>query len=62
MIKEFIIMLKVTNLSSDIGWSESDNHARLQNSCLNSTNGDSSNTTNLVDILEGQTEGSVCRA
>lgn len=39
--------------------SKGNDHAGLDNTSLDTANGDSSNTTNLVDVLEGDTEGLV---
>ena len=50
------------DFSGDVGGSESDDHAGLDDTSLNTTDGHSSDTTNFVDILEGETEGFVGRS
>jgi hypothetical protein len=47
------------DFSGDGGGGEGDNHAGLDGSRLDTTDGDRTDTTNLVDILEGETEGLV---
>jgi hypothetical protein len=40
-------------------WGEGDDHTGLDDTSLNTTDGHRSNTTDLVDILKGETEGLV---
>jgi len=47
------------DLSGDVGWSEFDNHTGLDDTGLDSTDWHSSNTTDLVDVLEWESEGLV---
>ena len=47
------------HFSSDVGRSESNNHTSLDDTGLDTTDGHRANTTDLVDILEGKTEGLV---
>lgn len=47
------------DFSGDVGRSKGDDHTGLKNTSLNTADGNSSNTTNLVHILEGKTEGLV---
>ncbi|KAB0366186.1 hypothetical protein FD754_010342, partial [Muntiacus muntjak] len=42
-----------------IDWSKGDHHARFENTSLHSTHKDSTNTTNFIHILGGQTQGFV---
>jgi hypothetical protein len=50
------------DFSGDIGGGKADDHAGLYGSSLNTTDGDCSNTADLVHVLEGETEGLVDRA
>ena len=50
---------KGTNLSGDVGGGEGDDHAGLDDTGLDTTDGHRSDTANLVDVLEGKTEGLV---
>lgn len=45
------------NVSLDVSGSEGDVHARLEDTGLDSADGDSSDTSDLVDVLEGKSEG-----
>lgn len=47
------------DFSGDVGRSKVDDHASLDDTSLDTTDGHSSDTTDLVDILEGETEGFV---
>merc|ERR1719337_738539 len=51
-----VVHLDTFALSIESNGSESDDHARLQNTSLNAANRDRSDTLDLVHILEGQTE------
>src|SRR5271168_1939324 len=44
------------NFSGDVGGGESNNHTSLDDTSFNTTDRDCSNTTNLVNILKGETE------
>jgi len=50
------------DFSGDVGRSKGDNHTGLDDTSLNTTDRYCSNTSNLVDILEGETEGLVGRS
>merc|ERR1719383_174531 len=52
-------MVEHNNLSSYISWCKCDYHTRLNNTSLNTTDGHCSNTSNLVNILEGKSESLV---
>ena len=54
-----VMHLDGLDLSGDHGGSEGDDHTGLQDTGLDTTDGHCANTTNLVDILEGDTEGLV---
>ena len=47
------------DFSGDVGGSEGDNHTSLDGTSLNTADWDCSDTTDFVDILEGETEGLV---
>ncbi|OWK13503.1 hypothetical protein Celaphus_00014268 [Cervus elaphus hippelaphus] len=47
------------HFSCHIDWSKGDHHARFENTSLHVTHRDSTNTTDLIDILERQTQGFV---
>lgn len=49
------------DFSGDVGGSEGHDHTRLDDTSLNTSNGNSANTGDLVHILEGKTEGLVGR-
>jgi len=57
--KRLVVHLHRFNLSGDIGRGEGDNHARLDYTGLDTTDGHRSDTANLVDVLERETEGLV---
>ena len=59
LLQLLVMHLDGLDLSGDHGGSEGDNHTRLQDTSLNTTDGHCANTSNLVDILEGDTEGLV---
>ena len=50
---------KDTHFSGDVGWCEGDNHTSLDDTGLDSADGHCADTTDLVDILERETEGLV---
>jgi hypothetical protein len=49
------------DFSGDVGWGEGNDHAGLDDTSFNSADGDCANTTDLVYILQRETEGLVCR-
>jgi len=51
-----VVHLHGFDLSGDVGRGESDDHAGLDDTGLNTTDGHCSNTTDLVDVLEGKTK------
>ena len=57
--QSFMVHFNRLYFSCNIGWSKGDHHARFENTSLHSAHRDSTNATNFVDILEGQTQGSV---
>jgi hypothetical protein len=59
--KLLVVHLDGLDFSGDTSRGEGDDHTGLDNTSLNTTDRDRSNTTNLVDILEGETEGLVGR-
>jgi len=54
-----VMHLDGLDLGDGVHGSESDDHAGLEETSLDTTDGHCSDTTNLVDILEGKTEGLV---
>ena len=54
--------LNLAYLSGHIGGSKGNNHARLDDTSLNTTHRDRANATNFVDVLEWETQGLVCGA
>lgn len=46
-------------LSGDVHGSEGEDHARLEDTSLDSADGDSTDTTDLVDVLEWESQGLV---
>jgi len=57
--KRLVVHLHRFNLGGDISRGEGDNHARLDYTGLDTTDGHRSDTANLVDVLERETEGLV---
>jgi len=57
-----VVHLDGFDLSGDVGRSELDNHTGLDDTGLDSADWHSSNTANLVDVLEGESEGLVGRS
>jgi hypothetical protein len=51
-----VVHLDGLDLSGDVGWGEGDDHTGLDLASLDTANGDCSDTTDLVDILEGKSE------
>jgi len=56
LLNDFVMHLDGLNFSGDVHWSEGNNHTGLELSSLNSSDWDCSNTSNLVDILEWESE------
>merc|ERR1712113_375499 len=54
-----VVHLDGLDFSGDTSGGEGDDHTGLDDTGLDTTDGDRANTTNLVDILEGKTEGLV---
>ena len=54
-----MVHLDGLDLSGDVGGSKGDDHAGLDDTGLNTADGHRPNTADLVDILEGETEGLV---
>lgn len=59
LLELLVVHLNGLDLSGDVGGSEGDNHAGNDLTSLDTTDGNRANTGDLVDILEGQTEGLV---
>jgi len=57
--KLLVVHFDGLDFSGDVGRSEGDDHAGLEDTGLNTADGNSADTTNLVDVLEGKTEGLV---
>jgi hypothetical protein len=58
----FVVHFNGLDFGGDVGRSEGDDHTGLDDTGLNSTDGNRANTTDLVDILEGQSQGLVGRS
>ena len=56
-----VVHLDGLDFSGDVGGGEGDDHAGLEDTSLDTADGHCANTTDLVDILEGKTEGLVKR-
>ena len=54
-----VVHLHGLDFRSDVGGSEGDNHAGLEDTSLDTADGNSSDTADLVHVLEGQAEGLV---
>uniref|UniRef100_A0A8C0LY46 Uncharacterized protein n=1 Tax=Canis lupus familiaris TaxID=9615 RepID=A0A8C0LY46_CANLF len=57
LTQSFMVYFSQLNFSCNIDWSKGDHHARLKNTSLHLTHGDSTNTTNFVDVPERQKQG-----
>jgi len=57
--KRLVVHLHRFDLSGDISRSKSDNHSRFDDASLDTANWHCSNASDLVDVLEGKTEGLV---
>jgi hypothetical protein len=53
----FVVHLDGLDFSGDVGGSESDDHTGLDDTSLDTADGHSANTTDLVNVLEGETKG-----
>ena len=51
-----MVHLNRLDLSGDVGWGEGDDHTGLDLASLDTANGDCSDATDLVDILEGESK------
>ena len=61
LLELLVVHLNGLHFSGDVGRSEGDNHAGGDDTSLDTADGDSSDTRDLVHILEGKTEGLVGR-
>lgn len=61
LLELLVVHFDGLDFSGDIGGGEVDDHAGLDDTSLNTANGHCSDTTDLVDILERETEGLVGR-
>ena len=59
LLELLVVHLDGLDLSGDVGGRESDDHASLDDTSLDTADGHRTDTTDLVDILEGETEGLV---
>jgi hypothetical protein len=59
LLELLVVHLNGLDFSGDVGGSEGHDHTRGNDTGLDTTDGNSSNTGDLVDILEGKTEGLV---
>ena len=57
----FVMHLDGLDFSGDVGGGEGDDHTGLDDTSLNTTDGNRANTRDLVDILERETEGLIGR-
>ena len=62
LLELLVVHFDGLDFSGDVGGSESDDHAGLDDTSLDTTDGHRSDTANLVDILKRKTEGLVARA
>ena len=56
LLQLLVVHLNGLDLSSHVDGGKGDDHARLQDTSLNTTDGDCADTANLVHVLKGQTE------
>ena len=61
LLELLVVHLDGLDLSGDVGRREGDDHASLDDTSLDTADGHRTDTTDLVDILEGETEGLVRR-
>ena len=59
LLQLLVVHLNRLHFGGDVGRSESDDHTRIDGTSLDTADGHSANTRDLVDILEGKTEGLV---
>ena len=59
LLELLVVHLNGLDFSGDVGGGEGNNHAGADNTSLDTADGHSANTGDLVDILEGKTEGLV---
>ena len=59
LLELLVVHLDGLDLSGDVGGRESDDHASLDDTSLDTADGHRTDTADLVDILEGETEGLV---
>jgi hypothetical protein len=59
LLELLVVHLDGLDFSGDVGGGEGDDHAGLDDTSLDTADGDRSDTRDLVDILEGKTEGLV---
>ena len=59
LLELLVVHFDGLDFSRDVGGGEVDDHAGLDDTSLNTTDGHCADTTDLVDILEGETEGLV---
>jgi len=60
--QRLVVHLHRLDLSGDVAWGEEHDHAGLDGTGLNTAHGNRSNTSDLVDVLEGQTESLLDRS
>jgi len=59
LLELLVVHFDGLDFSGDVGGGEGDDHAGLDDTGLDTTDGHSSDTTDLVDVLEGKTKGLV---
>ena len=59
LLELLVVHLDGLDLSSDVRWGERNDHTSLDDTSLDTADGHRTDTTDLVDILEGETEGLV---
>lgn len=57
LLKLLVVHLNGLDFSADVAGGKGDNHAGLQNTSLNTSDGDCADTSNLVHVLQGKTQG-----
>jgi len=62
LLELFVVHFDGLDFSGNVGWGEGNDHAGLDNPSFDTTDRDSSNTTDLVHILEGETKGPIGRS
>ena len=61
MLELLVVHLDGLDFGGDVGGGEGDDHTGLDDTSLDTTDGHRADTTDLVNILEGETEGLVGR-